>query len=100
MQKYQIIVLDQVFDNLQETLNYIKKDSVANAIKFRSGVLKTIEQLEFFPESGKNLIDDLKAKVYKGRLIVYLIDNRQHRVIVSDFVDPTQDSKATKYFEA
>ena len=77
MQKYQIIVLDQVFNNLQETLNYIKKDSVPHAIKFRSGVLDTIEQLEYFPESGKNLIDDLKAKVYKGRLIVYIIDNKQ-----------------------
>jgi hypothetical protein len=46
VQKYQIDVLDQVFDNLQQTLDYIKQDSVPSAVKFRDGVLNTIEQLE------------------------------------------------------
>ena len=97
MQVYKIEVLEQAYDSLEEILNWIKEDNLFHAIQFREGVLNVIEKLDTFPQSGKNLIDGLKAKVYKGRFIVYFIDDDSKCVVVIDIIDPQQHSKASKF---
>jgi len=98
MQEYKIEVLEQAFSSLESIIDYIQQDNVFHAIQFREGILNTIEKLNIFPQSGKNLIEGLKAKVYKGRLIIYFIDEDAKEVVVIDIIDPQQHTEATKYF--
>jgi plasmid stabilization system protein ParE len=90
MKEYEIFISNQFYDNLEEILHWIKQDSLMNHNHFREGIKKTLRGLTTFPESGKNLAHNTKAKVYS-------INHREKTVNVIDLIDPQQHIKAAKY---
>lgn len=97
MQKYEIIISNQFYDGLEDIFNWIKQDNLFHANKFRDGIKKIVRGLAVFPESGKNLPFNTKAKVYKGRFIIYTINHQTKMVNVIDLIDPQQHTRASKY---
>ena len=96
MQKFEINISEQAHNNLREiTKNKILYDA-PSALKFFNGFYNDIETLGVFPHRGFNLINDLKAKIYKNHLIIYQILNTEVNII--DIVDPKQHSIAKKYY--
>ena len=96
MQKFEINISGQAHNNLREiTKNKILYDALS-ALRFFNGFYDDIKTLGVFPHRGFNLINDLKAKIYKNHLIIYQILNTEVNII--DIVDPKQHSIAKKYY--
>ena len=83
------ISLAQIFDNKFEY-------SPEGALSFYNEVKEKVLKLDFLPESGKPLKGKYRAKIVRGCLLIYFFD--EENVYVADIVDPTQHTKAEKYY--
>lgn len=61
----------QVFDDLIDIKNYISKESTQEADKVVNTILKDIERLKDFPESGARLANKLLVEVKYRYIITY-----------------------------
>jgi len=96
VQKFEVYISEQAHDNLREiTVNKIAYDA-PSALKFFEGFYEDVKTLGYFPQRGFNLINNLKAKIYKNHLIIYQISDDKVNII--DIIDPKQHSLASKYY--
>ncbi len=97
MQKFSINISEQAHNSLKEiTKNKILYDA-SSTLVFFNGFYDDTKTLGVFPHRGLNLINNLKAKIYKNHLIIYQILETEVNII--DIVDPRQHSVAKKYFK-
>ncbi|MBQ8749338.1 MAG: type II toxin-antitoxin system RelE/ParE family toxin [Clostridia bacterium] len=55
-------IAKQVFEDIEEIVNYISIDSASNAQKVLNEIWNSIEQIECFPHSGSLLSNKIECK--------------------------------------
>lgn len=69
MEKYNLIFSDLAYNDLEEIVLYISKDSKDNAIKFYNKLMENLTKLEEFPNLGL-LMPDKKMSEKGYRMII------------------------------
>ena len=97
MEKYNIKLVNQVYESLDNIYRHKKEYDEDSAINFVSGFFDEIEKLKYLPQRGSNKANSSKAIIYKNHLIIYNI--KEHNiVIILDIIDPKQYTVAHKYY--
>ncbi|MBT3421333.1 MAG: type II toxin-antitoxin system RelE/ParE family toxin [Bacteroidetes bacterium] len=85
-----IIRITKSFRNkLNDQVEYIAKDKISAARKFKSEVLNTIRQIPPMPFKNRKSIffdrDDIRDLTYKGYIIVYKFNKKEDLIEVFGF---------------
>ncbi|MBT6836852.1 MAG: type II toxin-antitoxin system RelE/ParE family toxin [Bacteroidetes bacterium] len=85
-----IIRITKSFRNkLNDQVEYIAKDKISAARKFKSEVLNTIRQIPSMPFKNRKSIffdrDDIRDLTYKGYIIVYKFNKSEDLIEVFGF---------------
>lgn len=99
MRKYSVEITNQAHESLDAIIEHKISHSknLISAYNFRAGFYEQVDTLSTFPQRGFNIARNNKAKVYKGHLIIYHIQEPV-KVSVLDIIDPKQDTIASKYY--
>jgi plasmid stabilization system protein ParE len=84
-----IRILKSFRDKLNEQVEYIAKDKPGAARKFKSDVLKRIQDIPSMPFACRISIffdrEDIRDLVFKGYIIVYKVDESEGMITVFGF---------------
>ena len=76
-------------DKLTDQIEYIAKDKPSAARKFKSEILNRIQQIPSMPYKNRKSIffdrDDIRDLIYKGHVIIYLINEKEKSIEVFVF---------------
>ncbi|MBT5989578.1 MAG: type II toxin-antitoxin system RelE/ParE family toxin [Bacteroidetes bacterium] len=76
-------------NKLNDQVEYIAKDKISAARKFKSEVLNTIRQIPSMPFKNRKSIffdrDDIRDLTYKGYIIVYKFNKKEDLIEVFGF---------------
>lgn len=82
-------ILKSFRDKLDEQVRYIAEDKPGAARKFKTDILKRIQEVPSMPYACRRSIfferDDIRDLVFKGYVIVYKVDDSEKVVTVFGF---------------
>jgi hypothetical protein len=93
--KMKLRILKIFGDKLNDQVNYIAKDKPGVARKFKSDILKRIKEIPNMPFANKKSIffdrEDIRDLVFKGYIIVYIVDDEKGIITIFGFTKYKDD---------
>ena len=87
--KMKLRILKTFGDKLNEQVKYIAKDKPGAARKFKSDILRSIKEIPNMPFGNRKSIffdrDDIRDLIFKGYIVVYLVDDKEGIITVFGF---------------